>query len=227
MSKPELRAEARRLRTEEGLSLREIVDRLGVSKSAASLWVRDVELTTEQRLVLEKRHSGYKGGHMGSRANRVKHLEIRQGYQQEGRLKAKERDPLHIAGCMLYWGEGAKSRNDLQIANSDPDLLCFFIKFLRESLDVQDDDIIVRVHCYSGNDVSVEDIERYWLSALELPISCLRKSVINVQPKSSQQKGRKLLYGVCHVSVYSTRLLQHIYGAIQEYTGIDKPEWLF
>jgi hypothetical protein len=24
----------------------------------------------------------------------------------------------------------------------------------------------------------------------------------------------------------STRILQHIYGAIQEYSGIDQPEWL-
>lgn len=228
MAKPELRAEARRLRIEEGLSLREICQRLGISKSSASMWVRDLELTPEQMSVLEKRHSGYQGQHNGSRANILKFREIRRQYQEEGRAKARHKNPLHVAGCMLYWGEGAKSQNRLSLANSDPDLLKFYVKFLRESLLVKDAQIDVRVYCYSGNGLPIEDIENYWLETLELPRSCLRKSVVNSQPRSSQQKGRKLLYGVCNTDVkQSTRLLHHVYGAIQEYTGIDKPEWLF
>lgn len=46
---------------------------------------------------------------------------------------------------------------------------------------------------------------------------------VNKQPTSSQQKGRKLPYGVCEVSVQSTKAVQHVFGAIQEYSGIDKP----
>lgn len=45
---------------------------------------------------------------------------------------AAERDWLHVAGCMLYWGEGNKGKNDLAITNSDPDLLRLFLRFLRE-----------------------------------------------------------------------------------------------
>jgi hypothetical protein len=37
----------------------------------------------------------------------------------------------------------------------------------------------------------------------------------------------KLPYGVCSIRVRrSTRILQHIYGAIQEYAGFDEPRWL-
>jgi hypothetical protein len=37
---------------------------------------------------------------------------------------------------------------------------------------------------------------------------------------------RSLPYGVCFVSVAkSTRLVQHIYGAIQEYAGFEEPRW--
>jgi hypothetical protein len=228
MAKPELRSEARRLRIEEGLSLREICQRLGVSKSSASLWVRDLELTPEQISVLEKRHSSYQGQHNGSRANILKFREIRRQYQEEGRAKAREKDPLHVAGCMLYWGEGAKSRNRLSLANSDPDLLKHYVQFLRHALMVKDIQINIRIYCYSGNGVPVEQIENYWLETLELPRNCLKNSVVNSQPRSSQQKGRKLVNGVCAVDVeQSTHLIQHVYGAIQEYTGIEKPEWLF
>ena len=36
----------------------------------------------------------------------------------------------------------------------------------------------------------------------------------------------KLPYGTCRLSVHSTAIVQHIYGAIQEYAGFDRPEWL-
>ncbi|MBC7810648.1 MAG: hypothetical protein H7175_05845 [Burkholderiales bacterium] len=177
--------------------------------------------------VLEKRHSGYQGQHNGSRANILKFREIRRQYQEDGRTKARENDPLHVAGCMLYWGEGSKQKNHLELANSDADMLTFFLKFLQLSLLVPKNEIVVRVNCYDNNGLSVDEIENYWLGVLDLPRECLAKTLVNRQPISSQQRGRKLLYGMCHIRVYSSRLVQHIYGAIQEYTGIDKPEWLF
>jgi hypothetical protein len=83
-----------------------------------------------------------------------------------------------------------------------------------------------RIHCYLGNHLSLEEIEDYWLNLLLMDRKQIRRTIVNNQPISSQQKGRKLIYGVGHLSVGSTRYIQHIYGAIQEYTDIDKPEWL-
>ncbi len=174
--KKEQREEARRLRLEEGLSVREICTKLGVSKGSVSVWVRDIELTTEQRTALKKRNPVYAGQHLGAQANILKHREIRRQYQEEGRQKARENDPLHIAGCMLYWGEGAKSRTQLELANSDPVLIQFYLNFLRESLKVADNDIRVRVNCYLGNDLTSEEIENWWLELLDLPRSVLEKN---------------------------------------------------
>jgi transcriptional regulator with XRE-family HTH domain len=224
--KKEQREEARRLRREQGCSVKEICTLLGVSKSSVSVWVRDIDLTEEQRAALMKRHSGYAGQHKGSKAVRQKHLELRVQYQDEGRAKALQKDPLHIAGCMLYWAEGRKDRNSLCITNSDADMMQFYMRFLRESLCVENDRIRVYLNCYVSNGLSLEEIEDYWITTLQLSHSCLAKTVVNNPPASSQQKGRKLLYGVCSVSVHSTRLVNHVFGAIQEYAGIDKPEWL-
>jgi hypothetical protein len=128
---------------------------------------------------------------------------------------------------MLYWAEGAKSRNRIVFVNSDPDMIVFFCKFLRESLQVENDAITIRIMCYTNNGISQQEIEEFWLKKLNLPSTSLRKTTVNVKPRSSQQRGRKLLYGVCALNVIrSTQWLQHIYGAVQEYIGIDKPEWL-
>jgi hypothetical protein len=36
----------------------------------------------------------------------------------------------------------------------------------------------------------------------------------------------RLPHGTCRVSVYRTLVVQHIYGAIQEYADFERPEWL-
>jgi transposase-like protein len=219
------REQARELRR-AGHSVKEICRELGVAKSSVSVWVRDIELTEEQLLSLKRRSPIYHGQHNGSKAVAAKHRELRRQYQEEGRMKAREGDPLHLAGCMLYWGEGAKARNSLTLANSDPDMLIYFMKFIREALLAEVENVAIRIICYLGNNLTVQEIEGFWLERLELPSSCLKNTTVNRQPVSSQQKGRKLLYGTCEVAIHNTRLVQQVFGAIQEYTGIEKPEWL-
>ena len=223
---PDKRTEARRLRQELGLSINQICKQIGAAKSSVSVWVRDIQLTPEQKAELERQHYAYRAQVNGGATNARKFRDLRRQYQEEGRIKARERDPLHIAGCMLYWAEGRKNKNSLALTNSDPDMLQFFTQFLVNSLQIDRSLIRIYINCYINNGISAVDIEHYWLNLLELPPENLRKTIINNQPKSSQQKGRKLMYGVCSVFVSNTRLVQHIFGAIQEYAGIDKPEWL-
>ncbi|MAS33200.1 MAG: hypothetical protein CL610_04285 [Anaerolineaceae bacterium] len=225
--KPEKREAARRLRR-EGQSINEIVHALGVSKSSVSLWVRDVELTPQQqRALYDRRGPRYEAQTNGSKAVAAKYRALRLAYQEEGRAKAREMDPLHMAGCMLYWAEGKKRRNTLAFTNSDASMICFYVnKFLRQCLQVDNERITIYLNYYLGNGLSQEEVEYYWLSLLQLPRSSLRSIVVNAQPSSSEQKGRKLIYGVCEVDVNDTKLTQHVYGAIQEYSGIDNPEWL-
>lgn len=62
---------------------------------------------------------------------------------------------------------------------------------------------------------------------LGLPPACLRKSTVNRYSKYSQKKRRnKLPYGTCRLLAYDTTVVQHIYGAIQEYGGFDREEWV-
>jgi hypothetical protein len=126
---------------------------------------------------------------------------------------------------MLYWAEGAKSRNSLVLANSDVNMIKFFLSFLKEGLGVRDDEISIRLNVYLGNGRSIREIEDYWIQRLVLPRSCLRKHSINHFPTSSSGKKRDCLpFGVCTIrALRSTRLVQHIYGAIQEYTALDQP----
>jgi len=53
------------------------------------------------------------------------------------------------------------------------------------------------------------------------------KHMLNHMPTSSSGRAKnKLPYGVCTLRVHNSWMLQHIYGAIQEYGGFDEPAWL-
>lgn len=90
----------------------------------------------------------------------------------------------------------------------------------------ENSEIEIRIFTYLGNDLSLERIELYWLDILNLPASCRKPSKVQ-QPISSRQRGRKLPYGTCELRLKNgTKYVQHILGAIQEYAGVAKLEWL-
>lgn len=221
--KRETREKARQLRR-EGWSVSEIKDELGVSKGSVSLWVRDIQLTEEQQLRLQEKQRQWAGANKGAQANRQRALKKRQHYQEEGRQQARQSRFLHMAGCMLYWAEGAKTRrNRLQFANSDPHMLTFFMRFLREEMEIDEAWVRLQIHCHSHDPAEHERIKRYWTDLLNLPLSCVWKVQVK---KGSDTRKNRLENGICALQVMKTRIVQHIFGAIQEYGGFENPEWL-
>jgi hypothetical protein len=43
---------------------------------------------------------------------------------------------------------------------------------------------------------------------------------------SKKKRTNKLPHGTCSLTVWDTRLVQTLYGAIQEYGGFEREEWL-
>jgi len=128
---------------------------------------------------------------------------------------------------MLYWAEGAKGRNSALFVNSDPEMVRFFVGFLRTCFGVEDNSIRLDCNLFADHIERQQEIEQFWLDTLELPPSCLRKSTVNVYSKYSKKlRKNRLPYGTIRVCVHSTEIVQSIYGAIQEYGGFERPEWL-
>lgn len=201
------RSEARRLRRDHGMKLRAIAVRLGVAVGTVHRWTRDIELTEEQRI-------RNRAGPTGPR--RAEHTAKLTSAWSELNRARRER------------AEGAKDGNSVVFANSDSSMVAYFVRFLPEAMGVSRSDITVRLNVYVTNGLSLREIEDHWLWALDVPRTSLRRHTINHRPTSSSgRKRHKLPYGVCTVRVKrSTALVQHIYGAIQEYAGFEEPRWL-
>ena len=210
------------------MSVKEIARLVGVAPSSVSLWVRDIPLTSEQVDSLRQRNPAYNRQLRGANRNAERGRARRLAYQEEGRALARRASPLHVAGCMLYWAEGDKtSRHAARISNSDPHMLRFFMRFLRECLEVPDEQVRVTCNLFADHLARQRAIEQFWLQMLTLPQRCLCRSFVNVYSKHSQKKRRGVLpYGTTRLTVHSTAVVQSIYGAIQEYGGFERPEWL-
>lgn len=208
-----------------GKSIGEIERELGVSRASVSTWVRHVELSLEARARLAAR-SGL-GPIVAAERKAARAREVRAAHQAEGRALARERGTRYATGCMLYWAEGAKARNMVRLTNSDPELLASFVDFLRTEFEVDSTSMTMRCNLFADHLDRQREIEEFWLRRLGLPTTSLRRSHVNVYSKYSQKKRRgKLPYGTCEVTVHSTRIVQTIYGSIQEYGGFDRPAWL-
>jgi transposase-like protein len=215
---------AREMRA-EGSSVKEIAATLGVARSSASVWVRDVPLGPEERATLIARSR--LGPIVAGELKAARAREVRRGYQDDGRRLARERGAEYAAGCMLFWAEGSKARNSVQLVNADPEVIVFFARFLRHEFRIEDEQMVVTCNLFADHFEQQREIETYWLTRLSLPRACLRKSAVNKYSKYSQKKRtNKLPFGTCSLRVHSTRLVQTIYGSIQEYGGFDRPEWL-
>jgi transcriptional regulator with XRE-family HTH domain len=218
---------ARELRRGEGASIKDIARRVGVSVSSVSAWVRDIELTPEQHAALQLRNVAYNSQMSGTWKQAAKRRAERVSYQEEGRMLARVGDPLYVAGCMLFWAEGGKARNAVRFTNSDPAMVRFFVRFLRTSFEIEDEHFRLTCNLFADHLERQREIERFWLDVAGLPEACLCKSSVNAYSKYSQKKRQnKLAFGTCRIAVHRTRIVQNIYGAIQEIGGFTRETWL-
>ena len=207
--------------------MKEIAQLLGVSKSSVSLWVRDIELTAAQHAALQVRNRLHERQILARAAMSANARARRLAWQEDGRKRAALGDNNFAAGCMLYWAEGSRNRNRLVFTNSDPEMVRYFVDFLRAAFDPPTERSRVTCDLFADHAAQQNEIEDFWLTTVRLPRSCLYKSVVNRYSRYSKKKRtNKLPYGTCRLVVHSTQVTQTIYGSIQEIAGFERCEWL-
>ena len=127
---------------------------------------------------------------------------------------------------MLYWAEGGKTRNEVRLTNSDPDMIRLFLAFLRRYYGVTHDRVALSINCYLNNGLELEEVENWWLDQLGLPRSSLRRSHVGTPRPARRSSHTVLVHGTARLTVCSTSLIQSIYGGIQEYAGVSGYRWV-
>lgn len=200
-----------------GMSIRDIAKELDISRGTSSLWLRNIELTEEQKEVLRSKNAIFDNQHTGAKMRQRYAKEARLQFREAGKVAARKGDILHSFACALYWGEGAKDKNTCGLSNANPNLLKTFVRFLRTYF--PGEKIIAKVQCFTNNGLTVNDIEQYWADTLSIPREDFRKGHVNIVSIASKNKKptNRLPYGTLTIRVSSTKVVQHIFGAIEEY----------
>lgn len=222
--KIELKEAARKMRKDEGMSVRKIAERLMVSRGSVSKWVRDVELTDQQKIELGT--IGFEKGDNYRQSVKDSFRNRRKEQQLIGRNRAKIEDNTYAFGCSLFWAEGDKSKNQMTFTNSDKNMIKLFFTFIKSKFNVKDEEWRISFNCYLNDGMSIEDIGDFWTNFLSLPKSCLRKATIKSKYYNNTSK-QKHPYGICRIRLNRTDIVQQIYGSIKEYAGInDEDLWI-
>lgn len=209
--KEEQRNEARELRT-RGFSIREICESVHVSRSTASLWVRDIELTKVQikRLkslvkdpdVIERRRQTRLASE-NVRRNKVIHSAF-------GQITNVSRKELTLIGAALYWAEGKKGQqNTVSFSNSDPRMIKIMMHFFRDVCAVPEEKFRGYVHIHPHLDY--QKAEKYWSEISNIPLTQFYKTY-RKKNKSSQNKRDTLPYGTFDIYVCNAVLFLTIRG---------------
>lgn len=156
------RRRARELRA-QSWTLAEIAAELGVSKSSASLWTRDVEFVPKPR----------NRGHASQRPHplHVRKLEEIERCRDEAAEFAGSltRRDLYIYGLALYEGEGFKTvQSRLGMANTSPLVMSIFVRWLREFFDIDETRLRARLYLHSGLDL--DGATAFWSDLLAIPV---------------------------------------------------------
>src|SRR3989344_7856074 len=180
MAKSEQRLEAVQLRR-DGNSIKNIAKKLNISRSSASVWCRDIILSSsqKQRLLEHAIKNGQRGRLMGAEANKNKRLENISTQEKiagsmVGNLTTRDRFMLGIA---LYWGEGTKSmRSNTSITNSDPETI-LFARHWFEQLGVERNMFRPYIFISETHKHREKAILRFWSEYLDIPKTQFAKMV--------------------------------------------------
>ncbi|GIL28889.1 helix-turn-helix domain-containing protein [Actinocatenispora comari] len=216
-AKDDLRERARELRRQHH-SVPEIATELGIVKSTAYQWVRDIPLDADARKALFAReHSSTTGhGQMMAEARWSEYRAERDARQVERVNNAAEsvscmtRDELIRIGAMMYWCEGTKAKpwnstRRITFVNSDAGLISVFLAFLR-AIGVEQASIDFRVQIHETADA--EAAVQWWAASVGVePETFRRTSLKRHNPKTVRHNTGADYHGCLIVSVRRSRAI--------------------
>lgn len=205
----------------EGLSYGEIMDLIDVKKSTLAAWCSSVRLTEEQIRAIKARTAQVGGWPRDTNwRRRLEIAELRATARSQVPLLAT--DPLWVAGLVLYWAEGAKTRNHLSMANTDPRALRLFVDWCRTFIRVEAR-FSIHLHLHEGNDERAA--KDHWRVETGLASANFHKTFI--KPAGTGHRKNHLQHGICTVKMRRAsdpwNIVMEWIDAYSTELGLDSP----
>lgn|SRR3989344_5091327 len=121
---------------------------------------------------------------------------------------------IDLIGAMLYWAEGYKTEkaSGVDFANSDPNMVELFMRFLRERYALDSKRLYCQIYYYADQDIDA--ITRFWSKKLALTPRSFRYPYRNHKVKAGS---KQLQYGVVHIRYNDKKLLRDVLNLVESY----------
>lgn len=212
MAKFKIKQEALQLRR-GGMSIGGVAKVLGISKGTASIWCRDIVLSTAQRARLSK--NSIQGGHVGrlkgAATNRQKKLTIVAKAEREALSEISqlsERDVL-LAAVALYWAEGSKTESRFLFVNSDPAMIQIMHTFLRTQMRVPSDQVSLTIQINEIHRKRIKTVLKFWATLLDIPSTQFKKTYFIKTTQKKIYENYDTYYGIARLGVLRGSGLQY------------------
>ncbi len=176
----------RHLYLTEGLSAKQIADRLGMPEAKIVYWLRKYKIPKRSLSEAIYRRVNPNGDPFNLKTD-----------------LSPDEEKLKAAGLMLWVTEGSlKDKDEVYTSNSNPNLIKLFVEFLLRICRVEKSKIKVRVLYYPNMDLTIDEAKRFWANETGLPESQIKlntyQAVHNYRAKSK--------YGTATVGVNNIKL---------------------
>ncbi len=202
------RERAREMRIKHQMGYTAIRKELHVAKSTLSIWLKDLPLSREH--ILQLRRESWSRGI----ASRELFRQTMQKKREERERKVYEavkkrfshisRQSLFVAGLMLYLAEGGKQNAySICLANTDPQILKFFIWWLEAFMNVPRSRVKGQLHLYESMDLSRE--KAFWCKELTLKPEQFYKEQVRKLKPGSFSYSESYRHGTCQIYFHGTK----------------------
>ena len=150
--------------------------------------------------------------------NNIAYIKQEPCYRLKEHLTSEE-EKLKVAGIMLYWAEGYKNLGKqirggtVDLANSDPEMIKLFIKFLREICGIDENRLKVHLYCYANQ--NIDSLKKYWRGITGISLKQFIKPYI--RNDFLPEKIGKMKYGLVHIVYSDKKLFLQIKKWISQY----------
>jgi transcriptional regulator with XRE-family HTH domain len=198
----------------KGFSYKEISDKLKISKSTASLWLRNVKLSEIAKKRIHKLgvNGRNKGNDSVQRRIAVEDGEILLSVKKTISKCSLLKDDLKVICALLYWCEGGKTEKaKLSFINSDPILVKFFIDTFRKAFTVDEKRFRPLIHVHGYHDVGKQT--KFWSDITKIPVGQFTK------PYNKPNTGKRIkknYQGCVSVRYYGKQARQEMLFLIDE-----------
>lgn len=180
---------------DQGYSYSYISSKTGVSLSTLHYWLKDRPYTPNEytkKKIISGRGTSSKNKKL--QAERLKLSSEENALRDIGTITKRD---LHMVGLGIWLGEGSKTTKQIRLANSNPDIIRFWVQWLQSTCEFTPEQITIRMHLYADSDE--KQCQEFWQNVTSLPESSFLGSVRDTRENKNILKHGKLPHGTVHI----------------------------